>query len=297
MMKVLVIAEHADVAAQLCTGARVLADEVAVALVGDAAYVANSADAAYSVAVPAGCAADDAAQSLKPAAEGATIVIAEPTRRMKSVVGHMAAAAGAAVITDVMSFADGTATSMYYGGVGQITRKAAGEVAFYTASPSAFPEAGEPAGACAEATALEWVAPQKPIRVVSSEPVKKTGVDLTKSDVVVAAGRGFAEESDLALARELCDKIGAGLGCTRPLAEGNGWMPTETYIGVSGLMLSPKVYVAAGVSGQMQHMVGANRSGLIFAINKDENAPIFKQCDYGLVGDIKEVLPALNALL
>ena len=74
-------------------------------------------------------------------------------------------------------------------------------------------------------------------------------------------------------------------------------MPVETYIGVSGLMLSPKVYVAAGISGQMQHMVGANRSDVIFAINKDQNAPIFKQCDFGLVGDIKTVLPALVAAL
>ena len=74
-------------------------------------------------------------------------------------------------------------------------------------------------------------------------------------------------------------------------------MPVETYIGVSGLMLSPKIYVAAGISGQMQHMVGANRSDVIFAINKDQNAPIFKQCDYGLVGDIKTVLPALVAAL
>ena len=296
-MKALVIAEHADIAVQLCTGCRSFADEVAVALVGEASYVANSADASFALAVPAGCAADDAAQSLEPAVQGVQVVVAEPTRRMKSVIGRMAAAADAAVITDAMSFGDGAATSMYYGGVGQITRKAAGEVAFYTASPSAFGELGEPSGSCAEASPLEWVAPAKAVRVVSSEPVAKTGVDLTKSDVVVAAGRGFAEEPDLDLARELANKIGAGLGCTRPLAEGNGWMPTESYIGVSGLMLSPKVYVAAGVSGQMQHMVGANRSGLIFAINKDENAPVFKQCDYGLVGDIKEVLPALNALL
>lgn len=296
-MKALVIAEHADIAAQLCTGCRSFADEVAVALVGEASYVPNSADTAFTLAVPAGHAADDAAQSLEPAVQGVQVVVAEPTRRMKSVIGHMAAAADAAVITDAMSFGDGVATSMYYGGVGQITRKAAGEVEFYTASPSAFGELGEPSGSCAEASPLEWVAPAKAVRVVSSEPVAKTGVDLTKSDVVVAAGRGFAEEPDLDLARELANKIGAGLGCTRPLAEGSGWMPTESYIGVSGLMLSPKVYVAAGVSGQMQHMVGANRSGLIFAINKDENAPVFKQCDYGLVGDIKEVLPALNALL
>ena len=74
-------------------------------------------------------------------------------------------------------------------------------------------------------------------------------------------------------------------------------MPSETYIGVSGLNLSPKVYIAVGISGQMQHMVGVNHSGTIFAINKDENAPVFKQCDYGLVGDLKTILPALAEAL
>lgn len=74
-------------------------------------------------------------------------------------------------------------------------------------------------------------------------------------------------------------------------------MPRETYIGVSGLMLAPKVYVGVGISGQMQHMVGCNRAATLFAINKDKNAPIFKMCDYGLVGDLNEALPALVAAL
>ena len=135
------------------------------------------------------------------------------------------------------------------------------------------------------------------MKLVSSKPIEKSGVDLGKADVVVAAGRGFAEESELDLARALCEKLGAGLGCSRPLTEGVDWLPTETYVGVSGLMLSPKVYVACGISGQMQHMVGCNRAGTMFAINKDKNAPVFKQCDFGLVGDIKDVLPALTAAL
>ena len=128
-------------------------------------------------------------------------------------------------------------------------------------------------------------------------PVEKSGVDLNTADVVVAAGRGFGAEEDLQMARDLCDKIGGGLGCSRPLTEGVNWLPTEVYVGVSGLMLSPKVYIAAGISGQMQHMVGCNRATTLFAINKDKNAPVFKQCDYGLVGDIKTVLPALVAAL
>ena len=185
---------------------------------------------------------------------------------------------------------------MYYGGIGQIKRQAETSRAFFTTGSGAFGDA-QPSGSNGAAEELAWVAPANAVKLVSSKPIEKSGIDLTKSDVVVAAGRGFAEEADLDLARAFCDKIGAGLGCSRPLAEGVNWMPTETYIGVSGLMLSPKVYVGVGVSGQMQHMVGVKSADVVFAINKDKNAPIFKQCDYGLVGDLKTVLPALTAAL
>ena len=136
-----------------------------------------------------------------------------------------------------------------------------------------------------------------PVKLLASKPIEKSGVDLFKADAVVAAGRGFAEEADLDLARALAEKLGGGLACSRPLTEGVNWLPTELYVGVSGLMLSPKVYVGRRHLGQMQHMVGCNRAGSMFAINKDKNAPVFKQCDYGLVGDVKDVLPALTAAL
>ena len=144
---------------------------------------------------------------------------------------------------------------------------------------------------------MAFVDPANPVVRVAAEPLEKSDVNLAAADVVVGAGRGFAEEDQLGLARDLAAKIGAEMACTRPLAEGSGWMPTESYIGVSGQMLSPKVYVGIGTSGQMQHMVGVNRAGAIFAVNKDKNAPIFKQCDYGLVGDLNTVLPALSAAL
>ena len=99
------------------------------------------------------------------------------------------------------------------------------------------------------------------------------------------------------LARDLAAKIDAEVGCTRPLTEAVNWMPRETYIGVSGLMLSPEVYVGIGVSGQMQHMVGVNTAKTVIAINKDQHAPIFEQADYGLVGDLKAVLPDIIAKL
>ena len=295
-MKAFVIAEHADAASALAAGARTLADEVAVAVIGAEAVPEGIADAAYHVAVPADAIADDADATLAPVVEGADVVLAEPTRHVKSVVGKLAAVAGASVITDAMAIEGGVATSMYYGGIGQIKRQAETSRAFFTTGSGAFGDA-QPSGSNGAAEELAWVAPANAVKLVSSKPIEKSGIDLTKSDVVVAAGRGFAEEADLDLARAFCDKIGAGLGCSRPLAEGVNWMPTETYIGVSGLMLSPKVYVGVGVSGQMQHMVGVKSADVVFAINKDKNAPIFKQCDYGLVGDLKTVLPALTAAL
>ena len=295
-MKAFVLAERSDAARELCAGARTVADEVILLVVGDMEVPAACADKVLHVALPENAVFDDAADTLIAAfdAEQPEAVFAEPTRHVKVVTGKIAAHAGVAAITDVMSLEDGVATNMYFGGVGQKQQKATG-CAIYTVGAGVFAEA-EASGANA-IEELAWIAPAKAIKLVSSKPIEKSGVDLTKADVVVGAGRGFAEKDELKLAEDLCEKLNAGLGCSRPLTEGVDWLPTEVYIGVSGQMLSPKVYIACGISGQMQHMVGCNRAGVLFAINKDKNAPVFKQCDYGLVGDIKTILPALVAAL
>ncbi|HIT51579.1 MAG TPA: electron transfer flavoprotein subunit alpha/FixB family protein [Candidatus Aveggerthella excrementigallinarum] len=294
-MKALVIAEHADAARELCAGARTMADEVVAISFGDTVEPGVS-DRIARISVPEGAVLDDAADTVVGVfdAEKPGVVLAEPTRHVKTIVGKLAYHAGTAVITDAISFEGATATSLYFGGIAQRAQKP-GDVAVYTVGSGVF----DPAGAQGEGAVedVAWVAPVRGTKLVSSQPIEKSGVDLTKADVVMAAGRGFTEESQLDVARDICEKIGGGLGCTRPLTEGLDWFPREAYIGVSGLMLSPKVYVGIGTSGQMQHMVGVNRAETVFAINKDKNAPIFKQCDYGLVGDIKDVLPALAAAL
>ena len=294
-MKALVLAERSDAAHELAAGARTMADEVVLVSFGEAPEAV--ADKVARIDVPEGSVLDDAADTVISVfdAEQPAVILAEPTRHVKSVVGRVAAHAGTSVITDVMSFEGAGARSLYFGGVAERVQKAAGGVAVYTVGAGAF-EGAEASGANA-VEEVAWVAPANPVKLVSSKPRALSGVDLGKADVVVAAGRGFAEESELDLARALCDKLGAGLACSRPLTEGVNWLPAELYVGVSGLMLSPKVYVACGISGQMQHMVGCNRAGTMFAINKDRNAPVFKQCDYGLVGDVKDVLPALAAAL
>ena len=296
-MKALVLAERSDAARELAAGARTMADEVVLVAIGGLEVADGTADKIIRIALPADAVYDDAYATVISVfdAEQPAVILAEPTRHVKSVVGRVAAHANTSVITDVMSFEGVGARSLYFGGVAERVQKAAGDVAIYTVGAGAF-EGAEASGANAVED-VAWVAPATPVKLVSSKPIEKSGVDLNKADVVVAAGRGFAEESELDLARELCDKLGAGLACSRPLTEGVNWLPTELYVGVSGLMLSPKAYVACGISGQMQHMVGCNRAGTMFAINKDKNAPVFKQCDYGIVGDIKDVLPKLAAAL
>ena len=293
-MKALVIAERQDAARELAAGARTMADEVVLVSFGEAPE--GVADKVARISAPEGAVLDDAADTVIAVfdAEAPSVVLVEPTRHMKTVAGKLAAHAGASVITDVMSFEDG-AKSLYFGGVAERVQKPATDVAFYTVSAGTF--AGLEASGANAVEDVAWVAPANPVKLLASKPIEKSGVDLFKADAVVAAGRGFAEEADLDLARALADKLGGAIACSRPLTEGVNWLPTELYVGVSGLMLSPKVYVAAGISGQMQHMVGCNRAGSMFAINKDKNAPVFKQCDYGLVGDVKDVLPALTAAL
>ena len=293
-MKALIIAEHAGAAAELAAGARTMADEVVAISFGTPFEC--GADKVLNITVPEGLALDAAADTVNAAfdAERPAIVLVEAARHMKVIAGSLAFHAGTSVITDVMAFEEAGAKSMYFGGIAERVQKPAGEVAIYTVGAGVFEGAEAANGSVVD---QEWVEPARAVKVISSKAIEKSGVDLFKAEVVVAAGRGFAEESQLDMANALCDKLGAGLACSRPLTEGVNWLPTERYVGVSGLMLTPKAYIAVGISGQMQHMVGCNRSGAIFTINKDKNAPIFKQCDYGLVGDLKDILPALTAAL
>ncbi|OUO90285.1 electron transfer flavoprotein subunit alpha [Gordonibacter sp. An230] len=293
-MKVLVIAEHADVARELAGGARSLgADEVSLVCFGGT--VEGAADTVLNIAVPEGALVDDAHATLAPFAEQADVTLVEATRRGKVIAGRLAAKLGAAAPTATVALTQDGARGTYFGGVAERVQKPATGAAVYLVAAGVC-DAAQASGA-GEAIEVAWVAPKRAAQVTATEPRERTAADPTKSDVVVACGRGFAAEKDLQLARDLAGKLGGAIACTRPLTEGVNWLPTELYVGVSGLTVTPKVYVAAGVSGQMQHMVGCNRSGVVVAVNKDKNAPVFKQCDYGIVGDVKEVLPALTAAL
>lgn len=234
--------------------------------------------------------------SLKVAAADADVVLIGSTKRGKYMAGRLAATCGTSALTDLSNMeVDGSGikgTRMYYAGVALSTVKSKGK-AVVILPAGAFDAVA--AGANGEVTVAEAGGVSNLVR---TEVRKKEGesVNLAAAKKVVGVGRGFGKQEDLALAEAFAKALGAEVGCSRPIAEGEGWMSTDRYIGVSGVMLKPDVYVAVGISGQIQHTIGINSSKIIIAINKDKNAPIFKQCDYGIVGDLTKILPELTRL-
>jgi electron transfer flavoprotein alpha subunit len=129
-------------------------------------------------------------------------------------------------------------------------------------------------------------------RVTGFEEVAGGDVDIGDADVLVSVGRGIEEEENVELVQELADALGATLSASRPIVD-NGWLPKNRQVGQSGKVVTPDVYIAVGISGAVQHVAGMKGSDTIIAINTDPNAPIFDIADYGIVGDLFDVVPAL----
>jgi electron transfer flavoprotein alpha subunit len=147
--------------------------------------------------------------------------------------------------------------------------------------------------------ALETFAPmldEGQIRQKPEVPFREAAraVDLTAAEIIVSVGRGIGEQSNLTVVEDLAQAFGAELAASRPICDA-GWLPMERQVGSSGQTVAPKLYVAVGISGAIQHLVGMKGAKTIVAINKDSNAPIFEVADYGIVGDLFEVAPALAA--
>lgn len=133
-----------------------------------------------------------------------------------------------------------------------------------------------------------------PVRSRVLELIEETpsDIDITKMEILVSVGRGIGDKEKLGLIEDLAQALGGAMSCSRPLVD-QGWLPRERQVGASGKIVTPKVYIACGISGASQHLAGMSEAKLIVAINKDQNAPIYQVAHYGVVADLFDIVPAL----
>jgi electron transfer flavoprotein alpha subunit len=184
---------------------------------------------------------------------------------------------------------------LFQGKLNADVKLGAGEPHFVSIQAGAFRADQVEAGA----SQVEQFAPEltaDKIRAKPLDPFRESAraVDLTSAEIIVSVGRGIKEKDNIPIVEELAKALGAELAASRPICD-NGWLPMERQVGSSGQTVSPKMYLAVGISGAIQHLVGMKGAKTIVAINKDANAPIFEVADYGIVGDLFEVVPALVA--
>lgn len=216
------------------------------------------------------------------------------TYQVRDFAPKLATRLGRVLVSDVVKLqADGTAVRQHFQG------KLNADYTFTGPAPRLLSiQAGayRPDAIPAGAPSIEaFSADPGPIRAQAEAPFRESSraVDLTAAEIIVSVGRGIQEKDNLILVEELAEALGAELAASRPICD-NGWLPMERQVGSSGQTVAPKLYLAVGISGAIQHLVGMKGAKSIVAINKDPNAPIFEVADYGIVGDLFEVVPALT---
>lgn len=270
-------------------GPRELADQVATTGVALVRW------APLPGAAPAGASAGAVAELVAAAAPQVVLASTRPADRV--LAGAVAARLGATLLTSVTALtpAEGggpTEVDRYvHGGVARQTVVVDGPVVIVT-DGGGTPDAG--AAAPVEEVPAEMSAG---MTVVATEPAPEGGADLARARRIVAVGRGVRAREDLAMVEQLATALGAEVACSRPLAEGQEWFGHDRYVGVTGRQVAPDLYLAVGISGQLQHVVGARGAGTVVAINSDPQAPYLAEADYCLVGDLYDLVPALTRVL
>ena len=308
MASILVYSEQSDTALELVAAARDLAPRlglnVCVAALGPDADAVAPALAAHGA--PVYTCADPALAGLDPAVVAralehvaaevdATVVLLGSTRRGRELAGRLAQRLAAGCVTDATSLIveDGSLVAGRYnlGGATVQRESISSAVQVVAVMPKLF-EAAEPGGAAGEVVTVAPALAAPAVRLVERKPKEGEAVDLAAAARIVGVGRGLAKRDDVPLGEGLAAALQAELACTKSLAD-FGWMADDRIVGLSGAKTAPDVYVAVGISGQVQHTVGVAQARLIVAVNQDKDAPIFALADYGIVGDLYQVVPAL----
>jgi electron transfer flavoprotein alpha subunit len=222
------------------------------------------------------------------------------TYQVRDFVPKLATAMGRTVISDCIGFkhenAKLTFTRQMFQG------KLAADVSFTSDAPwfatfqngSFRGDKAETGEAAAPVEAVSITIADGVIRTKPQEVFKevKQAVDLTQAEIIVSVGRGIKEQKNIEMAKQLADALGGELAASRPICD-SGWLPMDRQVGSSGQTVAPKLYLALGISGAIQHIVGMKGSRAIIAINKDSEAPIFEIADYAVVGNLFDIVPPL----
>lgn len=309
MADILVYSEKREAALELAFKAKEFAGALGMGLAGaalgaDAAAAAadlgaHGADRVFVADHPAleGLAVDVTAAALAQivAEAGATVVLVASTRRGKELAPRLAQKLGAGCVTDVNSLElrDGALVAGRYalGGNTVALETLATETKVLAVMPKTF-EVGVPTAGAGQVVTPALTLEPSAVKLVERRAKEGDVVNLEDAERILGVGRGFAKREDVALAEELAAALGAELACTKGLSD-FGWLAEDRIIGLSGAKTKPDLYLSVGISGQIQHTVGISSSKLIAAVNTDKDAPIFQLADYGIVGNLYEVVPAL----
>ncbi len=266
-------------------GPRAIADSVAASGVDRVVWFGDPGDVpveAYAAAVA----------NVVAASPGVLLGGRHPGERV--LLGAAAALLQAPVLTGTRSISVEddvvTITHSIFGGIAEETIVLSGPVALVLDGGSVPP--------ASEATVVEEItAVPLNMKLTGTKPSPFQEIELGTAARVVGIGRGLKAQGDLLIIEALAEALEAEIACSRPLAEGLNWLGRDRYIGISGQHISPQLYLAIGISGQLQHMAGVRDAETIVAINSDPDAPVLKDADYGLVGDLYEIVPAITRAL
>jgi len=234
-----------------------------------------------------------------------TLVLFPHTYQVRDFLPKLATSLGTVAVSDVVSHRVEGATlvlvrQLFQGKVNADVRFCDGAPHFASLQAGAY-RADRLAAAAGSPAPIEKVTPQLSPADIRTRPLElfresERAVDLGAAEMIVSVGRGIQEADNIPLVEKLAKALGAELAASRPICDA-GWLPMERQVGSSGQTVAPKLYMAIGISGAIQHLVGMKGSRVVVAVNKDANAPIFEMADYGIVGDLFQVVPELIAAI
>jgi electron transfer flavoprotein alpha subunit len=309
MAEVLVLVEHVDgapkkVTFELLTLARSIGEPAAV-FIGNGydnakdklaeygatkIYVAGDSELESYLVAPK---AEVLAQLVSSASPAAVLVASTPEG--KEVAARLAVKVDSGILTDAVGVEDGfVAKQSIFGGAINVQSKVSRGTPIITVRPNSTAPEAAPAQPSEEQVSVTISDAAKAAKVVDRVTEKKGGrPELTEASIVVSGGRGLGEGSNFSLIEQLADTLGAAVGASRAATDA-GWYPHTNQVGQTGKTVSPQLYMAIGISGAIQHRAGMQTSKTIVAVNKDPEAPIFELVDFGIVGDLFNVVPQLT---